>query len=157
MPEVQNIGAVDYSMPIQQNQYANDFSSEENMPMVYDPEMEAKKSAASNHLGLTLLGTAIAAGLGIWGGYALGSRNKGVIDGTNQAMKDALKDINGEAKKFAESNIFKKGYGGEKFAESIQQKAKPFIEEAEKIAEDAAKDGETIAEDAAKIVENSTK
>ena len=59
-------GAVDYAMTVPQNQNQvegyGDYSS---MPMVYEPEVEQKKKASSNMLGMAALG-AVALGTAIY-------------------------------------------------------------------------------------------
>ncbi|MBR6127664.1 hypothetical protein IKQ21_08275, partial [bacterium] len=130
MPEVQNVGAADYAMPVQQNQYATEPIADENVPMVYDPEIEAKKKSASAGVGLTLLGLMIAAGLGIWGGKALGSRGKAEAEKSVEQMKEVMKDINKGADKVVD-NTFGGFRFGQEYARSVKEKTKPFIEEAE--------------------------
>ena len=60
MDPIKNVGANDYvmSMPPQQNQPEENYAS---MPMVYDAEVEDKKKAASNMIGLGIM-SAIAIG-----------------------------------------------------------------------------------------------
>lgn len=67
MDPIKNVGAADYAVTVpQQNQNQvqgyEDYSS---MPMVYEPEVEEKKKASSNMLGLTALGVAAAVGIGV--------------------------------------------------------------------------------------------
>ena len=156
MPEVQSIGAADYTMPVQQNQYAGQPSADDNVPGVYDPELEEKRKAASRGLGLSLLGTIIAAGIGVWAGHSWGKAGKSELKQANEAMTEVLSDIAKESK-----NVSDEAFGGFKngkaFAKSVQEKAKPFIEEVEKTAEDAAKKAEEVAEEAANKAEEAAK
>ena len=66
MDPIKNAGAVDYAMTVPQNQNQvegyGDYSS---MPMVYEPEVEQKKKASSNMLGMAALG-AVALGTAIY-------------------------------------------------------------------------------------------
>ena len=66
MDPIKNNGAMDYTMTMpQQNNVQptpeEDYSS---MPMVYDPEVEEKKKASSNMLGMTALGLLAVGGMG---------------------------------------------------------------------------------------------
>ena len=156
MPEVQSVGAVDYTMPVQQNQYAEQPISEDTVPMVYDPEMEAKKKAASAGLGLSILGTLIAAGIGVWAGHSWGKAGKGELKQANEAMKEVLNDINKESKKVSDEVLG--GFrNGKTFAKSVQEKVKPFIEDVEKTAEDATKKAAEAIEEGAKKAEEAAK
>ena len=94
MAEIQSIGAADYAMPVQQqNQYETEIPSEETTPMVYDPETEEKKSAASKMLGLTLLGVALVGG-GLLAGHAWGKAGKTIAKETQEELVNTLKENN---------------------------------------------------------------
>ena len=148
MPEVQNIGAANYAMPVQQNQYATEVPVEDNIPMVYDPDMEAQKKAASNKLGLTLLGIALL-GTGLAAGRMWGKSGQKAAAEELEKMKDVAKEVCNDAKKVENSTLG--GYRfGKDFAKTTQEKFKPFLEDAEKTAEELAEEAKDIAKDAAK-------
>ena len=80
MEPVKNIGAANYAVSVPSTQVQpQDYTDYSSMPMVYEPEVEEKKKASSNMLGLTLLGVAAAAGIG-YGIY----QKKGVKNLKNQ-------------------------------------------------------------------------
>lgn len=85
MDPIKNVGANDYvrSMQPQQNQLEENYAS---MPMVYDPEVEEKKNAASNMIGL-----------GIMGAIALGGLAYGAVKRHQTGKLDAkIKDLTAE-------------------------------------------------------------
>ena len=85
MDPIKNVGANDYvmSMQPQQNQPEENYAS---MPMVYDPEVEEKKNAASNMIGL-----------GIMGAIALGGLAYGAVKRHQTGKLDAkIKDLTAE-------------------------------------------------------------
>ena len=96
MPEVQNVGAVDYAQ-YQPSQYQyDDYAENYNMqPEIYDEDYETKKAASKSRLGATILGLAIIGGAALWGGHAWGKKS---------AAKelDQLKDA---AKKYSNKEI----------------------------------------------------
>lgn len=96
MDPIKNTGAVDYAMTVPQNQaqdYGNydDYST---MPMVYDPEIEDKKNASSNMLGMTALGILGVAGLayGAVKHKKVGDLNKQITELTTK-NETALKEL----------------------------------------------------------------
>lgn len=109
MDPIKNAGAVDYTMSVPQNQNQiqgyEDYSS---LPMVYEPEMEQKKKASSNMIGLTAAGVVGAAiGLGIgkkWGGKGLKTAEAAADDALNKynaiaKEKETLEKAKNEAEK----------------------------------------------------------
>lgn len=78
MDPIKGAGAVDYAMavPQNQNQVQGGYEDYSSMPMVYEPEVEEKKKASSNMLGMTALGVVAAAGA-IYG-IRKGSQVKGL-------------------------------------------------------------------------------
>ena len=103
MPEVQNVGTVDYTQyqPSQypQESYAQDYNTQ---PEVYDESYVQMQEANKSRMGSTLLAGAIAIGLGV-GGYLLGKRSGKsgeAVDKTTKAVKKELEDLkNSEAVK----------------------------------------------------------
>ena len=92
MDPIKNVGANDYAMtmPQQQNDVQvpqEDYSS---MPMVYDPEMEDKKKAASSGLGMKALGAIAIAGLALWGGHAWGAKTAEAAKKSESLAKSAM-------------------------------------------------------------------
>ena len=172
MDPIKNVGANDYAMtmPQQQNDAQvpqEDYSS---MPMVYDPEMEDKKKAASSGLGMKALGAIAIAGLALWGGHAMGKKSaKGLEEAMETALKakdDALKakdDALAQAKKLKEANDAAyeiaenkhKGFfdGKKALREDIKKALRPDEAETKKVEEKAAKTAEAGTGEAAKKAE----
>lgn len=172
MDPIKNVGANDYAMtmPQQQNDVQvpqEDYSS---MPMVYDPEMEDKKKAASSGLGMKALGAIAIAGLALWGGHAMGKKSaKGLEEAMETALKakdDALKakdDALAQAKKLKEANDAAyeiaenkhKGFfdGKKALREDIKKALRPDEAETKKVEEKAAKTAEAGTGEAAKKAE----
>lgn len=172
MDPIKNVGANDYAMtmPQQQNDVQvpqEDYSS---MPMVYDPEMEDKKKAASSGLGMKALGAIAIAGLALWGGHAMGKKSaKGLEEAMETALKakdDALKakdDALAQAKKLKEANDAAyeiaenkhKGFfdGKKALREDIKKALRPDEAETKKVEEKAAKTAEAGTGEAAKNAE----
>lgn len=66
MEPIKNAGAVDYAIALPQNQnQIQEYDDYASMPIAYDPEMEQKKKASSNMVGLTALGLLAAGGIGV--------------------------------------------------------------------------------------------
>ncbi len=100
MEPINNSGAVNYAMTVpQNNQIQQEYPDYSSMPMVYEPEVEQKKSASSNMLGLTALGILAIAGLGY--GYSKGKKVSGLKQEIAQlsAEKDAALKAKDEAVK----------------------------------------------------------
>ena len=172
MDPIKNVGANDYAMTIPQQQNdvqvpQEDYSS---MPMVYDPEMEDKKKAASSGLGMKALGAIAIAGLALWGGHAMGKKSaKGLEEAMETALKakdDALKakdDALAQAKKLKEANDAAyeiaenkhKGFfdGKKALREDIKKALRPEEAETKKVEEKAAKTAEAGTGEAAKKAE----
>ena len=172
MDPIKNVGANDYAMTVPQQQNdvqvpQEDYSS---MPMVYDPEMEDKKKAASSGLGMKALGAIAIAGLALWGGHAMGKKSaKGLEEAMETALKakdDALKakdDALAQAKKLKEANDAAyeiaenkhKGFfdGKKALREDIKKALRPDEAETKKVEEKAAKTAEAGTGEAAKKAE----
>lgn len=179
MDPIKNVGANDYAMtmPQQQNDVQvpqEDYSS---MPMVYDPEMEDKKKAASSGLGMKALGAIAIAGLALWGGHAWGAKTaeaakkseslaKSAMETALKAKDDALKakdDALAQAKKLKEANDAAyeiaenkhKGFfdGKKALREDIKKALRPDEAETKKVEEKAAKTAEAGTGEAAKKAE----
>lgn len=172
MDPIKNVGANDYAMTIPQQQNdaqvpQEDYSS---MPMVYDPEMEDKKKAASSGLGMKALGAIAIAGLALWGGHAMGKKSaKGLEEAMETALKakdDALKakdDALAQAKKLKEANDAAyeiaenkhKGFfdGKKALREDIKKALRPDEAETKKVEEKAARTAEAGTGEAAKKAE----
>ena len=105
MEPINNSGAVNYAMTVpQNNQIQQEYPDYSSMPMVYEPEVEQKKSASSNMLGLTALGILAIAGLGY--GYSKGKKVSGLKQEIAQlsAEKDAALKMKDEAVKLKTDN-----------------------------------------------------
>lgn len=89
MDPIKNVGTNDYTMAIPQQQNEVQQTPEEDyssMPMIYDPEVEDKKKASSNMLGMTALG-ALALG-----GLAYGAVKKHQAGKLDTKIKDLTKE-----------------------------------------------------------------
>ncbi len=172
MDPIKNVGANDYAMTIPQQQNdaqvpQEDYSS---MPMVYDPEMEDKKKAASSGLGMKALGAIAIAGLALWGGHAWGAKTAEAAKKSEslakEAMETALKakdDALAQAKKLKEANDAAyeiaenkhKGFfdGKKALREDIKKALRPDEAETKKVEEKAAKTAEAGTGEAAKKAE----
>lgn len=152
MPEVQNIGAVDYNQyqPAQnQNDiYMEDYSAQ---PEVYDERMAEMQAANKSRLGATALGLLIVGGLALWGGHAWGKHSAGkavdVADKYKEFQNKAA-ELEKEADKVIDSNFGGLQYGKD-FAKKVKATLKEFFSKAEE-GKDAAKDGANAADNAAK-------
>ncbi len=91
MDPITTPGAANYTMTVPQttNNQIQEYPDYSGMPMVYEPEVEQKKNASSNMLGLTALGILAIAGLGY--GYSKGKKVSGLKQEVAQlsAEKDA--------------------------------------------------------------------
>ena len=91
MDSITTPGAANYTMTVPQttNNQIQEYPDYSGMPMVYEPEVEQKKNASSNMLGLTALGILAIAGLGY--GYSKGKKVSGLKQEVAQlsAEKDA--------------------------------------------------------------------
>ena len=74
MPEVQNVGAVDYAQyqPSQYQETSPEYVSE---PEVYDEHADQMRAATKSRLGATILSLAVVGGLALWGGHAWGKKS----------------------------------------------------------------------------------
>ena len=164
MPEVQNIGAVDYAMPyanqninVEEPQITEDIE-----PVMYNPEVDEQKSSSSSLLPIALTSLTLGA-LCLWGGHKWGK----------SAAEDALKELenlkNSEAVKnyenlkkatdeiaeLADNNAVKfewtkpsTWFKNNALAKKIQELLAPFKKEEAKVAETAEKAAKEGAEKA---------
>ncbi|MBR1775671.1 hypothetical protein IJ750_01185 [bacterium] len=167
MPEVQNVGAVDYANPYQQYEVAEPSqvpaAIDGTMPELYDPEVEQKKQAAGSMTGLKVLGGIAAAGLLLWGGHKWGKnsakdamkeleelKNSEAVRNYDK-MKEAVNDVIKTAEETQEFKWLKpKTWKNADFVKTVKEKLSPFKDDAEKVAEDAEKKVEEAAESAEK-------
>lgn len=132
MDPIKNTGVADYSIAVPQNQYQTQaYEDYSTAPMVYDPEMEDKKKASSNMLGMTALGLLAIGGLGygIAKGRKVGDLKKQVTDLTtkNETLTKNLEAAQAQLEKMVpkteegvkEKNIFKRIWN------KIKGKSKP--------------------------------
>ena len=167
MPEVQNVGAVDYAQ-YQPSQYQTDAYVEDygNAPEVYDEHAAEMKAASKSRLGATLLGSAIVAGLAYWGGHAMGKKGaKAEMNKAAEAIKKyeeaqktmeeaqkAMEDIEKAAIDGNTNKWFGENHCGNKLCQKIEEAFKPY----KKVAEDAKEGSENsveVVDDAAKELE----
>ena len=99
MEPITSANTANYAMtlPPQQNNQVQEYPDPSSMPMVYEPEVEQKKSASSNMLGMTALGVLAAAGLGY--GIVKGKKVSGLKQEIAQlsSEKDAALKLKDEA------------------------------------------------------------
>ena len=97
MEPINSANATNYTMTVPQNNQIQQYSDYSSMPMVYEPEVEQKKSASSNMLGMTALGILAIAGLGY--GYSKGKKVSGLEQEIAQlsSEKDAALKLKDEA------------------------------------------------------------
>ena len=102
MDPITSPNSVNYAMAVPQNNQMQDYPDYSNMPMVYEPEVEQKKSASSNMLGMTALGI-LAIG-GVLYGASKGKKVSGLKQEIAQlsAEKDAALKMKDEAVKLKE-------------------------------------------------------
>ena len=99
MDPITNPNVANYPINVPQNNQLQEYPDYSNIPMVYEPEVEQKKSASSNMLGMTLLGVIGEAGIL----YGISKNKK--VSGLNQqisqlsAEKDAALKMKDEAVK----------------------------------------------------------
>lgn len=148
MDPINNVGAANYAMAVPQNQnQVQGYDDYASMPMVYEPEMEQKKKAASNKLGLVALG-AVALGSAIYG-----MKKGGQVKGLKTQVEE-LSTINNELKTKLDA--------AEKKIEELTPAAKKTFKEkcknlfgklkfwGKKNTEKAADDAKKAADDASK-------
>ncbi len=103
MEPITSQNLTNYTASIPQNNQIQDYQDYSSIPTVYEPEIEQKKSASSNMLGMTALGILAIAGLG----YGIAKNKK--VSGLKQeiaqlsAEKDAALKLKDEAVKLKES------------------------------------------------------
>lgn len=99
MEPITSANTANYAMtlPPQQNNQVQEYPDPSSMPMVYEPEVEQKKSASSNMLGMTALGVLAAVGLGY--GIVKGKKVSGLKQEIAQlsSEKDAALKLKDEA------------------------------------------------------------
>ena len=158
MPEVQNVGAVDYAQ-YQPSQYQNDAYVEDynTQPEVYDENTAEMQAANKSRLGATILTAAIVGGLGLLGGHMWGASGKKAAVTAKEAAEKSLEELkNSEAvknydklkdaaekveKEVSEHKPFSwwgiKNFVKEKFA-FLRDDAKKVADEAKEAADEAA-------------------
>ena len=172
MPEVQNVGAMDYAQ-YQPSQYQNNESAENYnvQPEVYDENMAEIKAANKSRLGATILSAIIVAGVGV-SGYLIGKHGKAGVKDIEKFQDYAKKYAEAqkameEVEKVADENagkFFGKSRIGRDFYNKIKELFKPFKnaaedtkEKADEAAKKAADDAKKTTEDAAKKAADETK
>ena len=161
MPEVQNVGAVDYAQ-YQPSQYQYDEYSGEygTQPAIYDEQKEEIKAASKSHLGAKALGAIVIGGLGFVGGRYMGKK---AAAKELEKLTDAAKKYNEFAEKNAKEleeeadKVINSDLGGFKYGKRFAQKVKDELGKLKKALTDAKEGGEKAAEDTKKAAEDSSK
>lgn len=169
MPEVQNVGAVDYSQ-YQPSQYQyEDFNDGYNtQPQIYNENAAEVKNAAKSKLGATALAAIIIGGGALWGGYALGKKAakkelpeiqnnaadkyKEFLDKFKELVDKQTQEIEKDADEVINTNIFHWKKGG-KFAEKVKEELKKFKEAFENFKKELKESGEKVADDGKKAAD----
>ena len=161
MPEVQNVGAVDYAQyQPSQNQndaYMDDYNT---MPEVYDERAEEIRNANKSRLGATIVGLTLAACLGIVGGRYWGARGlKAEKAKAEEAIAnyEKLNKATEEIEKIADENVGKP-FSGKRIGRDFYNKLKSLLKDARAAIKDEAEEaGGKAADDATKAAEDSAK
>ena len=161
MPEVQNVGTVDYAQ-YQPSQYAQEpdyYTDAYNLqPEAYNENLEEMKAASKSRLGATIAAAAIIGGLAVWGGHAWGKKSaskeiekaKEAIENYEKAQKtiqDAQKAME-EVETMANEKAGK-FFGSERCGRGLRDKIEELFKPFKKAADDGAKDAEKKVEEAA--------
>lgn len=157
MDPIKNAGTMDYTMAVPQQNNVQQTPEEDysSMPMVYDPEVEDKKKASSNMLGMTALGILALGGLayGAVKGHQAGKLDTKIKDLTKEKetiqtelneVKNKLTEL--ENKKPENKTLWQKIKGWFKKDKKVEEKkeVKPAEGEAKaEVAEKAEKAEET--------------
>ena len=161
MPEVQNVGAVDYAQ-YQPSQYPQeDYVTDYNMqPEVYDENAEQVRNAAKSRLGATLLTSAIVAGLALWGGHAWGKKSANAeIDKAKEAiskyeeMQKKATELEKDADNVIDSTLGGFQYG-KNFAKKFKNAFKDFFEKADEAKDEVKKSTDNVSEEVKNEVNN---
>lgn len=165
MDPINNVGAANYAMTAPQNQnQVQGYEDYASMPIVYEPETEEKKKAASNKIGLVALG-AIALGSAIYGmkkgGQVKGLKNQvEELTTVNNELKtkldtsEAAKKVAEDAKAAADNSLkeYREAGTWTKFVRIFKPNYKLSPEEidARKAAKEAKKEAKAAAKEAKK-------
>ena len=150
MPEVQNVGAVDYAQyqPSQYQETSPEYVSE---PEGYDEHADQMRAATKSRLGATILSLAVVGGLALWGGHAWGKKSaKDAVQNYEKAQK-AMEEVEKAAQE-GNNKWFGENHCGNKLLQKIKDLFKPFKNTAEE-AKDVAKKAADDAKDAATELE----
>ena len=146
MPEVNSVNSADYNpyqtQPIQTQDH---YLANNNMPPVYDPDIDAKKKSASSGLGLKLLGYALLGTVLVAGGYKWG---KSSVNNEAEKFKEIAKELDSEANKVVDE-CFGGFRNGKDFARKTKELLKEYVPEVEEAVDGVAKE----AKEAAKAAE----
>lgn len=153
MPEVQNVGTVDYAQ-YQPSQTAEaDYTQYAEAPEVYDEHAEQMKAASKSRAGAKALATIAIASLALWGGHAWGKKAAAAeIEKAKDAVANYKKaqQAMAEAEKIADENagkFFGKNRVGRNFYEKLKELFSPFKKAAEETKEEVKEGAEKAADD----------
>ena len=151
MPEVQNVGAVDYAQyqPSQyQESYVEDYNAQ---PEIYDDNVAQMQAASKSRLGATLVSGLVVAGLAGTCGYVFGKRGSKKELEQLQNAADKYKEVAQELQKEADK-VLDNNFGGYRFGKDFDKTVKEKLENLKNIfdgkAEDVKEGAEKTAEEA---------
>lgn len=152
MPEVQNVGAVDYAQyqpsQYQSEAYPADYSMQ---PEVYDENVEQMRAASKSRTGAMAASAIAIACLALWGGRVWGKKSAAKeLEKANEAVQNYKKaqDAMAEVEKAAEDGNTNKWFGENHCGNKLLQKIKDFFKPFKEAAEDAKDGVEKTAEEA---------
>lgn len=184
MPEVQNVGTVDYAQ-YQPSQYKNEDyvdNAYNTQPQVYDESVDEIKTASKSRLGATLLTALIIGGGALWGGYAMGKSGakkelkelQSAVDKYKEFLEKQAASLENQASDLEKQadEVVNTKFGGYKFGKKFANKVKEELGKLKKtfadlkarakdatelLADDAKEAAEKTADDAKKAVDETKK
>ena len=156
MPEVQNVGAVDYAQyqPSQYpaENYAEDYSMQ---PEIYDENAAQMRAASKSRKGAMAVAALAIAGLALWGGHALGKRSANDAVANYEKAKKAMEEIEKAAEE-GNKLYFGKNHCGNNLLAKIKEYIRPFKNAAEDTKEGVKKAADDAKDAAAELEEKAT-
>ena len=128
MPEVQGVNSINYQLPVQtKKSYSEDIIPNNDVNEFEEPAYVDKEK--SGNAGLTLLGLAVAAGLGIMFGHSLRSGKIDALKEENTKMVNVMKELKREADKYADKFV-DRHMNSQSFVKNVSNKTEEFVAKA---------------------------